>query len=127
MSYRKPAFAHSLLPKCYEARAKAEPKRNIVCVFKNDFSSQIQQALLATPPCGFTATRVPDAQARLRLLQFNMVVEPLRRIGQGADVMRLALAYSNHRDNQKHESGDLEQRTSDTGAGDRTDHREGGL
>jgi hypothetical protein len=63
MSYRKPAFARYLLPESYEARAKAEPKRNIVSVFQNDFSSKIQQALLAKPPGRFTATRVPDAPA----------------------------------------------------------------
>ena len=107
MSYRKPAFAHSFLPKGNEARAKAEPKRNIVYVFKNDFSSQIQQARLAKPPCGFIATRVPDARGRLGLLQFDMIVEPLRRLGQGADVMRFAFCYANHRDNQKYERSEF--------------------
>lgn len=105
MSYRKPAFAHSLLPECYETRAKAEPKRNIVSVFENDFSSKIQQAGLAKPPRTSIAMPVPEAPPGLGLLKLDMIVEPLRRFRQGADVMRFAFSDANHRDNQKYERG----------------------
>ena len=99
MSYRKLAFARPLLPKCCESRGKAEPKRNIISVFENDFGSKIQQAVIATPPRGFTAKPVPDARVSLRLLQFDMVVEPLSRFCEGTYVMRFAFGNANHGDN----------------------------
>jgi hypothetical protein len=104
MSSRKPAFARSLLPKGCDARAKAEPKRNIVSVFENDFSSKIQQAVTGKPSmqirCNASAISV---WINLGLAQFDVIVEPFCRFRQGTDVMRLPFRYADHRDNQKHE------------------------
>jgi hypothetical protein len=43
MSYRRAAFAVSLLPDCCELHGEAEPKRNIPPIFQDDFSSNILQ------------------------------------------------------------------------------------
>jgi hypothetical protein len=52
MSHETAAFARFLLPKSCKPKAKAEPKRNIVLVRKNDFSSKFFQAVMINPPTG---------------------------------------------------------------------------
>jgi hypothetical protein len=61
MSCWNGAFASFLLPKYYNPETQAEPKRNILCVSENDFSSKILQVgCLANPPEMLTARSVPD-------------------------------------------------------------------
>ena len=109
MTYREFAFARLLLPKCCEAGAKAEPKRNIVSVFENDFSSKIQQAVTGKPSaesrCNASATCILQGSG---LAQLDVIVEPLGRFAQGTDVVRLAFLNTNHRNNEKHEGCELE-------------------
>jgi hypothetical protein len=106
MTERKPAFARSLLPKCCDVETKAEPKRNIVGVFENDFSSKIQQAVTGKPSarfrCNASATCIPPGSGPAQL---DVIVEPLSRLVEGTDVVRLAFRDADHRDDQKYERG----------------------
>jgi len=59
MSYRRAAFAVSLLPNYCEPHGEAEPKRNIPPVFQDDFSSNILQRGYGKPPRWNVAKLVP--------------------------------------------------------------------
>jgi hypothetical protein len=72
MTKRTPAFARSLLPKCCDAGAKAEPKRNIVGVFENDFSSKIQQAVTGKPSAEFLCNANANASRPAQDLRSSM-------------------------------------------------------
>lgn len=103
MSLRELAFAYPILPKCCEARFKTEPKRNIVGVFKDDFSSKIEQAAywqtLRAVRCNASARCNRPSSGFFKL---DVIVEPLRRIRQGADVMWFTFRDADQRDKQKH-------------------------
>jgi hypothetical protein len=56
MSQWKRPFAGFVLPKYCESKAEAEPKRNILCVPQNDFSSKILQVGFTNPPADCIAS-----------------------------------------------------------------------
>jgi hypothetical protein len=56
MSQSKGPFAGFVLPTYCESKAEAEPKRNILCVPQNDFSSKFLQVGFTNPPADCIAT-----------------------------------------------------------------------
>jgi len=82
MSYRRAAFAVSLLPNYCEPHGEAEPKRNIPPVFQDDFSSNILQRGYGKPPRWNVARLVPAVRFKLNWPQRDRDAEQneLRKI-----------------------------------------------
>lgn len=107
MTCQKGTVAGILLPKHCDSEAEAEPKRNIICVAENDFSSKILQVgYLIDAPWILTAMPVPDdTKSSGFVSSFDVFIEPTRGFSNWRNEMGLALPDADHRDDQENSSG----------------------
>ncbi len=101
------AFAWSSLPTGGQSEAKAEPKCNVSCIFKHDFSAQFVQVDSLPISKDYVARSMPDhdfeGSSALRLVsRLDMVVKPLGEIVDRCDMVRFALPNPYHRNDKKY-------------------------